>query len=48
MLSHKIENKPDTGKDIQMEVTSNNQDNLEKVTRLITSKLENMEWYPGS
>ena len=40
--AYKIENKPDTGKDIQMEVTSNNQDNLEKVTKLITSKLENM------
>ena len=41
--AYKIENKPDTGKDIQMEVTSNNQDNLEKVTKLITSKLENMD-----
>ena len=41
--AYKIENKPDTGKDIQMEITSNNKNNLEKVTKLITAKLENMD-----
>ena len=41
--AYKIENKPDTGKDIQMEITSNNRGDLEKVTKLITKRLENMD-----
>ena len=41
--AYKIENKPDTGKDIQLEITSSNSRNLETVTKLITTKLETME-----
>ena len=41
--AYKIENKPDTGKDIQLEITSNNQENLERITSLITNKLKNMD-----
>jgi len=41
--AYKIENKPDTGKDIQIEITSSDPKNLEIVTKKIISKLENME-----
>ncbi len=41
--AYKIENKPDTGKDIQIEITSSDPKNLEIITKKITSKLETME-----
>ena len=41
--AYKIENKPDTGKNIQIEITSSNPKNLEIITKKITSKLETME-----
>ncbi|MEC7831071.1 MAG: efflux RND transporter permease subunit [Pseudomonadota bacterium] len=41
--AYKIENKPDTGKDIQLEITSSNSQNLETATKLLTAKLETME-----